>query len=422
MKNASLFTKFTVLIVKAAIITAIITHIALFVYFSNLRNKLPVREEFYRMSKYVVNQIDLNDTASVRKLLTEQMLEMRFIGDSLEWASSNSVPSFKSIDKKRIKSPAFWHHNRLTCVTETGQGIFILQGSNPFKQLAFPWEILLIWSAVLVAIFGLAHFRIRQYLKPLRTLENGVKQVSSGCFDIDLPQTTTDELGRLIRSFNKMAHHIQNDIKARDQLLRDISHELRSPLARMLVALEFVPEGNIRQTLKNNISVLEKMTSTILEEERLDSPFGRIKPEKVELRGLLSEITENRKNNLVQIVCNDPLEINVDRERFRMALSNILDNAVKYSKPDSAPVLIKYRKNSDRVVITIEDNGIGISAKELPFIFEPFYRVDKARRHSSGGYGLGMSLTKKIIEAHNGDISIESILDKGTTVTVEIPL
>lgn len=424
MKKTSLFTKFTVLIFYSAIIVLVTTHGVLHLYFNSMRSKLPLREGFYQFSKYIVGQIDINDTVSAIKLLRDQGLEMRFRGDNFEWASSRDVPNIESIDSRISNQPAFWYHKRLVSKIENGRGTYILQSVNLFEQLSFPWGIILVWSAILIFIFCIAHLRIRCLLKPVRILQNGVKQISTGHFDIQLPQTTSDELGLLIHSFNNMARHIHNDIKARDQLLRDISHELRSPLARMLVALEFVPEGNIRQTLKNNITVLEKMTSTILEEERLDSPYGKVKPEKIDLGNLLSDIVDSRKQNSPPVVLKSgkQVQISVDLQRMRMAISNVIDNAIKYSKPDSMPIVVSYNNDDYNATISICDNGIGISEKELPFIFEPFYRVDKARSHNSGGYGLGMSLTKKIVEAHNGSISIVSYPDKGTTVTIALPL
>ncbi|HEX2956030.1 MAG TPA: HAMP domain-containing sensor histidine kinase, partial [Chitinispirillaceae bacterium] len=222
------------------------------------------------------------------------------------------------------------------------------------------------------------------------------------------------------------AERIRNDMKSRDQLLRDISHELRSPLARMLVALEFIPEGNIHQTFKRNISALETMTASILENERLDSPFGKVKLLPVDLKKLLTEIAESRKNSPIPIHLDfvNSVTINADAERMRMALSNIIDNAVKYSRLESgtAKVTVVCSSDSDLTTITVHDTGIGIPAEEISFVFEPFYRVDKARRHTSGGYGLGLHLTKKIIEAHKGTIRAESSPDNGTSIIVQLPL
>ena len=423
MKKTSLFRKFTILILFAASLIVITTHISLYIHIASLRHKLPIYKGFSSLAHHIVSQLDISDTSAVRTYLSAQSLDLRYEG-SFEWSSSKHVPSAKvAIEKSEGKS-AFWHHNRLVSVVEKSNGTYVLMGIDPFDQLTFPWKIVLLWSGVLVLIFGLTHLKIRHYLKPVRILQDGVKQISNGNFSIQLPQTTSDELGQLVRSFNNMALQIRNDIKSRDQLLRDISHELRSPLSRMLLALEFLQEGNVRKTLKNNITILEKMTSTILEEERLDSPFGRVKREQIELRTVLTELIENRKECTPPVIMNEPerFDILADKERIKTALSNVIDNAIRYSKPDSEAVKVSCFKDEQYAVITIQDNGIGIPESELPFIFEPFYRIDKARRHNSGGYGLGMSLTKKIIEAHTGTITIESKPDSGTIVTIKIPL
>ncbi len=423
MKKVSLFTRFTILIITATFTLVVSTHITLHAYFSYLRTKFPINNVFLSHSKFIASQINMEDTASVLNLLREQGLDMRYKSSSFQWSSSSEIADFDIIEKKSNNTSISWYRNHLICAFQTDSASYMFQMKQPFLQLRFPWELLIIWSVILVMVLGLTHLYIRHLLKPLRILHNGVKQISRGDFNIELPKKSSDELGQLIQSFNDMARHINNDMKARDQLLRDISHELRSPLARILVALEFIPEGNIRQTIKNNISALEKMTGAILEEARLDSPFGKVKLEKVDLGSLLSEILESRKQSVPSVlICNSvKVEMEVDKERMKMALSNIIDNAIKYSKPEGEPVKVAYASDGKWVEIVVSDSGIGISEKELPFIFEPFYRVDKARRHDSGGYGLGMSLTKKIVEAHGGQISIESSLDIGTTVTITLP-
>lgn len=424
MKKGSLFTRFTILIITATFTVVVTTHIALHAYFSHFRTNLPIHDAFLRHSKLIASQINIEDTTSALSLLTDLGLEMRYKSSSLQWASSKEVFDFDVISRESSERPVFWYRNNLVCTFETGSASYIFQARNMYGELKFPWELLFVWSVILIIVFGVTHLYIRHLLKPLKVLHNGVRQISGGDFDIELPKKSSDELGQLIQSFNNMARHIRNDIKSRDQLLRDISHELRSPLARMLLALEFIPEGNIRQTIKNNISTLDKMTSVILEEARLDSPFGKVKLKKVDLGTLLSEIVESRKQSSPSVlICSSAkIEIVVDKERMIMALSNVIDNAIKYSKPEGERVEIVYASDEKRVEIVVRDSGIGISEKELPFLFEPFYRVDKARRYDSGGYGLGMSLTKKIVEAHGGKISIKSSLDIGTTVTITLPL
>ncbi|MBN1577858.1 MAG: HAMP domain-containing histidine kinase [Chitinispirillaceae bacterium] len=423
MKKSSLFAKFTILIVLAAVIIAVASHAALYINFSRMRNNIEIYKGFRRYAEFVVTHIDFNDTVSVRAHLAGMGLNVRYGGETFEWSTSGDVPDFETARKRSDDKPAFWLHNRLVATVRTAGGTFVVQGINPFERLRFPWDIFLIWSIVLTAVFGVTHLIIRQWLKPVRAMQAGVKRISDGDFDIQLPRTTSDELGQLIQSFNTMARQIRNDIKSRDQLIRDISHELRSPLSRMRLALEFVPEGSARQTLKNNIAVLEKMTGSILEEERLDSPFGKINRERFDLMKFINEIASGKSHGTTPVVLDDagPVAVTADRERLRMALSNVIDNAVNYSKPGGDPVRVTCRQDGRSVLITIRDNGIGIPEADLPFIFEPFYRVDKARRHNSAGYGLGLSLTKKVIDAHDGSISAQSIPEKGTTITIRLP-
>jgi signal transduction histidine kinase len=422
MKKTSLFTKLTVLIFLAALSLAIITHAALFTFLINMRNESPLANGFYRYTKLLTKDINIYDTTAVRSFLDEHSVAVRFSSQNFNWSTSKSIPGIDEIEPKYLDKPVFWSCNRISSVIRTDSGTYIFQGTNKFNHPAFPWQIFFIWLGMMGCIFGLTHLIIGKLIKPVRILHKGVQQVSNGDFNIQLQQNTNDELGQLISSFNHMSRQIRNDIKSRDQLLRDISHELRSPLARMLVALEFVPEGNIRQTLKNNILTLNTMATSILEEERLDSPFGKIKQEKINLNSLFTEIVNSKKEipPFIYLQSNEPLEINADKERLRMAFSNILENAIKYSKETSDPIKVWYTEENSLIKITITDNGIGIPESEIPFIFEPFYRVDKVRRQNSG-YGLGMSLTKKIIDAHAGTISISSIVDKGTTIFITLP-
>jgi signal transduction histidine kinase len=111
----------------------------------------------------------------------------------------------------------------------------------------------------------------------------------------------------------------------------------------------------------------------------------------------------------------------VDPERIRMMLRNVVDNALKYSRGQTRPVAIRLGSNRGHPVVTIEDFGEGIPGDDLAMVFEPFYRVDKSRHRGTGGYGLGLSLCRKIMTAHGGSIKVQSRLGEGTTFTIEFP-
>lgn len=423
MKRSSLFTKFTLLIVLATIVGLIVTHFAMYLNFSNMRKKLPLSEGVHSIAEIIASQIDVTNENATRILLEQYGFNVRYIRGTFEWFSSKDVPTLKIVKEKSNGKHTFWLKKNLITVVNHDNAIFIFQGFDPFKNVNFPWDIVILWSGLMIVLFGFVHFRIRHFLIPLRILHEGVLKAGSGDFKIELPRTTSDELGQLIESFNNMASKVRNDIKSRDQLLRDISHELRSPLSRMMVALEFVPESDMRQILKNNILALEKMTSSILEEERIDSPYGKIKREMLDLKSLITEIVDNRRQSgcAVTLLNSEPVEICADKERIRMALSNVIDNGIKYSGNNTKPVEVHYSKDDSSASVSITDYGIGIAESEIPFVFEPFYRVDKARKNT-GGYGLGMSLLKKIIDAHGGTIMINSVPNSGTTIQIKLPL
>jgi signal transduction histidine kinase len=425
MKKSSLFRKLTLLIIAAAVVITIMTNVALHLNFKRVLNNPDSFRYFRNSVQFVTDNIDMTDTITVRRYLATMGLSLRYKNGTAEWTSTGVIPDIQKALSMSEGNNVFWHDNKLGIVITSKKGTFVVLGKGPFENVSFPWDIFIILLCMVIMVFGVVHLLIRKWMHPIRVLQHGVKQVSDGNFNIQLKESTPDELGQLVRLFNTMAQRIHNDMKSRDQLLRDISHELRSPLARMLVALEFVPEGNIRQTFKRNITALETMTASILEDERLDSPFGKVKLLPVDLKKLLTEIIDSKTTDSVPIALEieNSVTISADAERMRMALSNVIENAIKYSRPESgtAKVSVACSGDNEHTTIVIHDTGIGIPPEEIPFIFEPFYRVDKARRHTSGGYGLGLHLTKKIIEAHNGTIKAESSPGTGTRFIVQLP-
>lgn len=423
MKKKSLFTKFTVLISVSIVAGIIFTHFTALYFMKQMHQQLPVSENIYNICKILVDQIDIYDEQATRSFIKKFNTELRYVNGNFDWASSNIVPRLDLIKKYSKNKHSFWYNDDIVTTIETNNGTYIFMGINPLKKFEFPWQLVAVWSVFIIFLLGYIHYKIRDYLKPLKTLHRGVLQAEQGDFSIKLPSMTNDELGQLIHTFNSMAQKVGNDIRSRDQLLRDLSHEFRSPLSRMMMAIEFVPDGEIRQSLKNNILILEKMTASILEEERIDSPYGKINSDSFDLQIMLAEIIEHKKNNgqTVVLLNNESVVLCADKERLRIALINIIDNGIKYSRKDSGPVQINYAKVDNTVQIRISDSGIGIDKEEIPFIFEPFYRVDKARKQSTGGYGLGLSLTKKIINAHNGTITVESVPSKGTIFKITLP-
>ena len=167
------------------------------------------------------------------------------------------------------------------------------------------------------------------------------------------------------------------------------------------------------------------MVTEILETARLHHKFADLKKQPTNLFELLKQTLksfEHQSPGVEVVAPPTEIEVRVDPEQVRTVFENILSNALKYSEAESKPVRATFDLKKSYAVIRITDFGIGIPEDELAHIFEPFYRVDKSRTKDTGGYGLGLSLCKTIMEAHDGKIEIQSRLAEGTTVSLFFPL
>ena len=222
-----------------------------------------------------------------------------------------------------------------------------------------------------------------------------------------------------------MTSRIEGMLQTKDQLLLDISHELRTPITRMKVALEFLPKSRAKNSLQADIVEMEKMVTGILETARMRHQYAELKKQPTDLVALLKQTAaafENQPPGIETVDLPPELSVQVDPQQIKTVFENLLSNAFKYSEPESDPVKISVERRASGVRVRIEDHGIGIPQGQLAHIFEPFYRVDKSRSKDSGGYGLGLSLCKSIMEAHKGKIEVQSRPKEGTTVLLFFPL
>jgi signal transduction histidine kinase len=268
-----------------------------------------------------------------------------------------------------------------------------------------------------------AHTVIERLLRPLRALNEGVAKVGAGELDVTLPNRTRDEFGRLTDAFNQMVGRVRAMIAARDQLLLDVSHELRSPVTRLRVALELLPDSDQKAGMAADLAEMDGMISELLELERLRGGRG-VQPVRQDLVPIVSDVAETLRARTpgVRIVSTpETLPVEIDAERMRTVLRNLVENAIKYSLADSRAVEVSAVPDRDHVVIRVTDDGPGIPADDLANLFEPFFRVDRSRSRKTGGYGLGLSIAKRIVEAHGGTIGVEPRAPRGASFVVTLP-
>ncbi len=291
-----------------------------------------------------------------------------------------------------------------------------------FDQQRSPLMAVLI--ALLLITFGLAYAIQLRLLRPLKWLRSGVDAVSQGDFSTRVPVVRNDEIGKVARAFNQMTDRVQQMIDDRERLLADVSHELRSPLARIKVALELLPEGDKRDSISQDIREMESLTTVLLEREQVRIQAGGSDgKETVNLVTLAAEVIDGFRNSTPAVELNVPpqkVEINAEAALIKVLIHNLVDNAVKFSLPDSGPVELSLRQTPDQTQIIVEDDGPGIPVDKVAEIFEPFVKLNPARGHRRG-YGLGLNLCQRIVQAQGGTIEISQRVGRGTRVLVVFP-
>ena len=261
---------------------------------------------------------------------------------------------------------------------------------------------------------------LQRLLRPLKDLNDGVRRLGEGDLAVNVPQTTRDEFGTLTEAFNRMAARVREMVATRDQLLIDVSHELRSPLTRMKVALELMPDDVQRARFAGDVAEMERMIAGLLELERLRSGHG-VTPVRQDIVPIVREVVDGFESRAPGVQLNttaSEIDVAVDADQLRTVLRNLLENAMKYSLPDSRAIRVTVEPSIGGALIRVSDDGVGIPGSDAERIFEPFYRVDPSRSKESGGYGLGLSICKRVMEAHGGTIALERENGRGATFTL----
>lgn len=314
--------------------------------------------------------------------------------------------------------------NRQVVVVERGEGRLVFELPRRLARPPSPVRLLVLVATVVTLLVGGAWLVMRQVFRPLKHIADGVAQVASGNLSHAVPEVGSREFATLAHAFNEMTSRVQQMLAMRERLLLDTSHELRSPLTRMKLALEFVPPGTARESLREDLVEMEQLVTAILESARLARDGEEIRRQRFDLAVLLSRVTARYSNRPPGVrIDSAPVSclIEGDADLVGTVLRNIVDNALKYSAAGADPVRIALEERDGQARMTVRDNGPGISPTDLPRIFDPFYRVDPSRSRGTGGYGLGLSLCKSIVAAHGGSIAVESTVGVGTTVTVHFP-
>jgi len=289
--------------------------------------------------------------------------------------------------------------------------------------------------ALVVVLGGLAIASLvlaRRITRPLGRLAAAARALGAGDLQARVGPLPRGEFAELGASFDEMAGRVHDLLQAQRALLANVSHELRTPIARIRVALDLGAEGDpsALEGLVDDLAQLERLIGDILTAASLDlarpgdatSPLRR---EPIDLGRLLDRTAAAFRaafpsHRLELRRTDEVVLVDADAALLRRVLDNLLDNARKYSEPGTR-VLLALAVDDERVRVEVQDEGIGIDARDLPQLFTPFFRTDRSRARTTGGVGLGLTLARRIVVAHEGTLDIASRSGEGTTVRVTLP-
>lgn len=304
-----------------------------------------------------------------------------------------------------------------------------------WRNLLFASNVRLVLLSSALLISGLVCWWLARYVsKPVERLQSSARSLAAGNMEARVGEEFSrrrDELGVLARDFDKMADHLRYLIASKENLLRAMSHELRSPLARLRVAA-----GLARRPDADLAKQLDRIE---LEAERLDTLIGQmlqlshlrgapaVPRQPVDVTALLGEIVEDARleasaaGKQVDWSQGETLIVDGDHDLLRSAIENVLRNAVRFTKPATA-VSVRALRDGDYARIVIEDRGPGVPQAELDRIFEPFYRVAQSRDRDSGGTGLGLAISARIVALYAGEILATNRDEGGLRVETKLRL
>lgn len=356
---------------------------------------------------------------AVRLLLAQGLVVLASVGTAV------AVASF-------VGPPLFHHH-----MLEAGQA-----PSSPelahIEQAYIDASAVSLGFALVIALacaFAVTWYVSRRLQRPVSVMTQAADALAKGSYAVRVPPTGAGpELDTLADSFNLMAERLERVEDTRRRLLSDLAHEMRTPLATLHVYVEGLEEGvatwddDTSRVIRGQLERLTRLAEDLDDVSRAEEGRIALEPEDVDVPDLLRAASENVRAAYaakgVQLVVDPGAEgakVRVDRQRVGQVLGNLLSNALRHT-PTGGRVSLSTRVDRHGVVVDVTDTGDGLTAEQLSHVFERFYRGDTARDRDHGGSGIGLTISKALVEAHGGRISATSAgPGQGSTFTVVLP-
>jgi signal transduction histidine kinase len=416
-------------------VAALVISLAVFLFIgdsvigkSSAQNFTQANQQLFRQALAVYNSDGRTGLVRYMRELNQLGATQYCISDAsgrdLETEEDHSELIRLTLGKER---PYRGEHNLLTMGlrSDDGRYIWLATSVGPSAILFAPFYILLLGTVVVL------YWLVTMYItNPVRHLATVVERFGTGELTARAVPRSKDEIGNLARSFNAMAERIHALLTTERQLLQDVSHELRSPLARLTFEAELVRKTTDRDAaatrLRHEIERLSELVGTLIDMARAEGEPGEVAMEMLCLKDLLlataedSEVEAQAAGCSIDVYAPEQMNLQGNAELLRRAFENVLRNAIRYAPPQSS-VEMRLERETSWARITVRDYGPGIPEKFRERIFDPFFRADASRDERTGGLGLGLAIARRAVRVHHGDITAANA-SPGALLTITLPL
>jgi len=275
---------------------------------------------------------------------------------------------------------------------------------------------------------------------PIASMTRAARAIAQGDLSQRVATASSDEVGELALAFNQMAANLAHAEELRRNLVADVAHELRTPLAVLQADLEAIQDGVYQPTpehiatLRSEVSHLSRLVSDLHELALAEAGQLTLEKRPTDIATLVQRVVETmqstahpRQLTLTATILSPIPPLTIDPDRIEQALRNLVGNALRYT-PAGGRISVEVEmgafphSNRPAVVLRVRDTGPGIAPEDLPYIFDRFYRGEKSRARSTGGSGLGLAIVRQLVEAHGGSVWVDSVVGQGSTFSVALPL
>ena len=315
-----------------------------------------------------------------------------------------------------------------------GSDALLTKADSAFREKTFNAMALAAVVAILISLV-IGYFVSRMLTNPIRRITSTAKQIRDGDLSARTGLRGDDEIDQLGETFDEMATSLEKDMKHEKRLTSDVAHELRTPLMAMLATVEAMQDGvyptdsEHLETVASETRRLARLVQQMLDLSRMENRTAPMNVEPVDMVPFIRTIVDSQERlfadrdlrlRFADETQGKSATIEIDPDMITQAVINLMSNAMRYT-PEGGWVVVSVLGDRKHVMISVSDTGIGIAKEDLSRIFGRFWRADASRAREAGGLGVGLAVTKQIVERHHGFISVESELEKGTTFTIHLP-